>query len=117
MLIGPFVVVGAALIALKDRQFHVPQFHGHWTIWAYLAGFSYIGLAIYGASLDRHATEQSNRWRDAILLLWNGDNVAHSDLRFTHYHPYIAHIIAYGLVILAFGSTIWLVLQLLATTP
>jgi hypothetical protein len=75
-----------------------------------------MGLAYYGARLDTHATEQSNRWRDAIALLSAGEDVSSHQLRFTDYRPYAAYFSAFTLVVAGFASIIVVVSQLLSTS-
>ena len=111
VLTGPFIIVGSVLIAFRGPL----VFRGSHGRVIFVAGavalLSYMLLAVYCAFLDNHSTGQCNKWRRAIVSLLNGKNVDESELVFKHY-AFRAYLSVFAIVVVAFVSLIFLVLQL-----
>ena len=102
ILIGPFVVFGSFLLATKGAQ--APS-----QLWklqlaaAVVASTAYLAMGWYGSRLDRHVTEQCDRWRRAILKVSNNERLGEDDLLFQH-RNFIAYMTGIVLMLIAFAS-------------
>src|SRR5208282_3705279 len=113
VLLGPFIAIGAALVALKTPP-TLRNMHGKLDSAAsVVAVVSYFLLALYGAGLDNHVTKQCDKWRRDIAALLRNQGLEPEDLTFPH-SALRAYVAGFGLVILAFVSMIFLLTQLFA---
>jgi hypothetical protein len=114
MLIGPFVIVGSILIGIKGPlSFH--PLHRTGIVAALIAVGAYMFIGYYGSRLDRHSTEQSNRWRHAIWLLLRGNEVSDEDLTFSDYWPRMTYYSGFVALIIAFVAIVFLLKDILSS--
>jgi hypothetical protein len=111
ILVGPFVVFGSFLLATKGAQIP-PQLWKLQLVAGSIASAAYLALGWYGSLLDRQLTDQCDRWRRAILKVSNNQSLVESDLLFPH-RNFIAYMIAWVLILIAFVSIAWLLLLML----
>ncbi|HUN86626.1 MAG TPA: hypothetical protein VMU48_19760 [Terracidiphilus sp.] len=113
ILVGPFVVFGSFLVAIKGAQIS-PHFGEHQRIYAALAIGFYLAMGLYGALLDGQVTKQCDEWRGTIVKLAKNHSVGDNDLKFKYKHyPYIAYMIGWICILGAFISIALLLASLL----
>jgi len=80
-LVGPFLVLGSLLVATGGKVSLNPDYP-NWKIavWIFVMGLIYFGLAFIGGLIERHAWDQCNQWRKAILGICQADDPTLADL-------------------------------------
>lgn len=105
--IGPFVVVGAYLVATKETPISP-----HWDALGggllAIAAFLFVGLGWVLAEVERHTWDQCNKWRNLIARLHAGleKPLQPEDLRFEH-SVRLGYCLAALLILMIFFTVIW----------
>jgi len=105
--IGPFVVVGAYLVATKDAP-RSPHWDAFGSVLLAIAAFLFVGLGWVLAEVERHTWDQCNKWRVLIARLHAGIEtpLQPEDLRFEHYVR-LGYSLAALLILAIFFLVIW----------
>lgn len=69
VLIGPFVIFGSVFIALDGHMPERDNLGTMFAVGAWLAVAAYIGLAVYGAQLDKSVMLKCDQWRKTIAQI------------------------------------------------
>jgi hypothetical protein len=108
VLVGPFAVLGSALIATKG-ELCTPTGILPWVAIS-VAGLCYLGLGFYGARLDEHVTQQCNAWQGALLSVVNEESTVKLQIQFQHSQN-TAYLAGFVLLLGALAGTAVFVLK------
>lgn len=112
VLVGPFIVMGSVLLATKGKV-TAPTLDVWFVGSAILAVVSYLGLAWYGAKLDKLMSKKCNEWRAAILDLCKDIEPANDKIMFPQERTLAAYWLAFALVLIAFLSIAYCLFRVL----
>ncbi len=109
VFLGPFVVLGSFVIALKGT--HISFHLNNWT-WVAVAFaiLGYWGLAYMSGVVEEHAWSQCNKNRDLIARLHESpqSNISFEELR-VKYKARRAYVITYSFMLVIFISAVYIV--------
>lgn len=82
--IGPFVLLGGYLFAIKDIK--APRWDRWEVILIIAASLAFVGMSYVLAGVEAHTWDQCNRWRDLIVRIQAGlkEPLKSEDLHFKH---------------------------------
>lgn len=112
LFIGPFVALGAVLVASKGRPLHLKFDCGTWLALAVIL-LSYFAMGIAGAWIEKHTWHQCNKWRFLIVQIARGptSTIAREEFEF-HDRLYRSYLVCYTVALMAIGSVFYLLLRL-----